>query len=385
MKTFLSFALALLLLQPVHATTYTLHTVHSGSVPSRVRIVNLSDTYGVVEIVGFDDQGEEYGPVELEMEAHASIVLLTRELENGAPDKGLLDGLGDGSGQWQLELNTDLRLGAISFKSGVLSDVLSSAEAPTEDGLSQRLLWAHQVADRRPSTRISPGPLQDHNGYRHGTHELLLAYDWEPHQEVEGIELGWSEHELSYTYNLWSQYGAISDLQVLTRYGGRLDYTAFAVMHGKINGQPLVHAYFTGNRLGCFEHESAPIDTGYGLSLPPEGTRWSGAAVVVTAEGAFGYGSVEFILGETYSAGNDFDTLHATYVHVDTSTVHVDTGEELLVWHGNVIFRKHDPSEQLYTAGDFGLYGHSCSELAGWLESDGNRWAFGARRVETVD
>ena len=127
MKMLLCCAFIFLFTHAVHAATYALHTVHSGSVPSRVRIVNLSDAYGVVEIVGFDDQGEEYGPVELEIEANASVVLLTRELENGAPDKGLLDGLGNGSGQWQLQLNTDLKLGAVSFKGGVLSDVLSRA------------------------------------------------------------------------------------------------------------------------------------------------------------------------------------------------------------------------------------------------------------------
>lgn len=76
------------------AATYKLHTVHSGDVKGRVRITNLSDTYGLVEILGFDDQGEEYGPVELELEARASVVLFTSELEEGAPDKGLVDGLG---------------------------------------------------------------------------------------------------------------------------------------------------------------------------------------------------------------------------------------------------------------------------------------------------
>ena len=30
-------------------------------------------------------------------------------------------GLGDGSGQWQLELTTDLEIAAVAFKAGVLS------------------------------------------------------------------------------------------------------------------------------------------------------------------------------------------------------------------------------------------------------------------------
>ena len=133
------------------------------SVPSRIRIVNLSDTYGVVEIVGFDDQGEEYGPVELELEAHASVVLLTRELENGAPDKGLPDGLGDGSGQWQLELTTDLEIGAVSFKGGVLSEVLSSAELSSDAALPSHFLRVNRLYDRQLSWRMSLGLLRDSN------------------------------------------------------------------------------------------------------------------------------------------------------------------------------------------------------------------------------
>ena len=105
MRALLAFVVGGLLLASGHlyGATYRLHTVHSGDVYSRIRIVNLSDRYGIVEILGFDNQGQEYGRVELELEAHASAILLTRELENGSPDKGLLDGLGNGSGQWQLE------------------------------------------------------------------------------------------------------------------------------------------------------------------------------------------------------------------------------------------------------------------------------------------
>ena len=386
MKLLLCCALALFVSQAIHAATYTLHTVHSGSVPSRVRIVNLSDAYGVVEIVGFDDQGEEYGPVELEIEANASVVLLTRELENGAPDKGLLDGLGDGSGQWQLQLTTELEIGAVSFKGGVLSDVLSEAEASSsDDELSPSFLWAHRVADRDPGIRISPGPLQKHGGYGNGIHELLSAYDWEPHQEVGGIELGWGTHKLSYTYSLWLEYGSISNLKVLTRYGGRLDYAAFAVQHGMINGQPLGNAYVIGTRLGCYP---SPLGTeGYWIGLPPEGTQWSGAAVMVTPTGQFGHGKVDFTLGQTivHEYENDLDKLYVTLVHVEGSIVDAKTGDPLQEMNFHAVFRKFDSYEQVPTFGEIVLYGHSCSELAGWREMDGYYSAFGARLVEADD
>ena len=207
MKMFLCCALALLLFHTVQAATYTLHTVHSGSVSSSIRIINLSDTYGVIEIAGFDDQGEEYGPVELDIEAHASVVLLTRELENGAPDKGLMDGLGDRSGQWQLQLTTELQIAAVSFKSGVLSDVLSSAEE-AGGSLSEHFMWAHKLVDKGVSRTYLLGTSQ---GQR--PHELLSAYSWTPLDEVDGVIIGEGDYESSQTLDRWK------------RLGGRLEYS----------------------------------------------------------------------------------------------------------------------------------------------------------------
>ena len=130
MKTLLYCAFTLLMFQSAYATTYKLHTVQPGGAQGSVRITNLLDEDGVVEIRGFDDQGEEYGPVELDMEQRGSVTLSGSELELGAPGKGLYRGIGDGSGGWQLELETDLEIGAVSFVSNYGAIVVLSAADP---------------------------------------------------------------------------------------------------------------------------------------------------------------------------------------------------------------------------------------------------------------
>ena len=291
MKTSLYCVLILLMLHPVHAATYRLHTAHSGDVPSRVRIVNLSDHYGVVEIVGFDDQGEEYGPVELDIEAHASVVLLTQELEDGAPDKGLLDGLGDGSGQWQLELSTALEIGAVSFKSGVLSDVLSHTE-PKDGNLPEHFRWAHKLVDKGLSTSGVDG-----NNRGKGAHELLSAYSWEPLDEVHGVTVGEGDYEHPSTLDAWK------------RLGGRLEYSFFAVHYGMLDGAPRAQGYTAGHRSEC--------------RRPPEDAKYVGAAVFVSEQGQFGYGVVNIETDTDYAAADDIKTLTAHEFQMALQTLDV--------------------------------------------------------------
>ena len=69
-----------------------------------IRIINHSGEAGSVEIVGIDDAGMEYGPVELSIGARETKHLNSEDIENGNAGKGLPDGLGDGEGDWRLLL-----------------------------------------------------------------------------------------------------------------------------------------------------------------------------------------------------------------------------------------------------------------------------------------
>ena len=72
------------------------------------RIINRSDTAGTVRIHGTDDSGQRYGPITLSLEAKATAHFNSRDLEQGNSSKGLSGGLGDGEGNWRLELDTGL-------------------------------------------------------------------------------------------------------------------------------------------------------------------------------------------------------------------------------------------------------------------------------------
>ena len=73
-----------------------------------VRLVNRSDRAGALRIHAIDDSGRRFGPLSLEMEANATLHFNSRDLEEGNADKGLARGVGDGEGNWRLELDTGL-------------------------------------------------------------------------------------------------------------------------------------------------------------------------------------------------------------------------------------------------------------------------------------
>ena len=99
----------------------------SNTLPSGfVRVVNRSDEPGTVEITATDDTGARFGPVSLALDAGAVGTFSSHDLENGAVHRGLPEGVGDGSGHWRLELDTDL-------------DVAVRAYARNPDGILSRI------------------------------------------------------------------------------------------------------------------------------------------------------------------------------------------------------------------------------------------------------
>ena len=370
MITLLRCALALLIFQSAHAATYTLHTVQSGDVWSVIRFTNLTDEDDVIYITGFDNERERFGPVALEIDARATVVLSSRELERGAPQKGLYDGLGDGSGGWQLELETDLEIGAMSFKSGLASDVLAVAEilSANTGGLPPRFLWAHQLVDRGLVVRASPNtPAQIGSlSHRGGQHELLSAYDWIPHQEVGGVELGWGDYEYPGTVEVW------------TRYSGHLDYSAFAVQHGIVDGQHHAHAYVIGKSSECNDPSS----------LPSVGTKWTGAVVGVTSDGRIRHGPMSMEIDEIVTVQIDeWNNEKQIVLSSDMAIYDIEDSESVFAeGQGRVVlnvnqFSVVDP----WIPYGYRLFGPGCAELTGWSGSDGGAywdyWAFGARLV----
>ena len=73
-----------------------------------VRITNYTDGPGTVHIVAIDDAGRRFGPIDITLDALATVHFNSDDLENGNPEKGLSEGVGSGQGDWRLELDTEL-------------------------------------------------------------------------------------------------------------------------------------------------------------------------------------------------------------------------------------------------------------------------------------
>ena len=115
-----------------------------------VRLVNRSDESGTVEIAAIDDTGERFGPVTLSLDPGAVRSFTSLALEEGAPERGLSAGIGDGSGHWRLELDTGLDIAARAYARGPGGYVnrIDRAVARTYDGARYR----HEVAFFNPGS-----------------------------------------------------------------------------------------------------------------------------------------------------------------------------------------------------------------------------------------
>ena len=73
-----------------------------------VRLINHSEREGRIRILAVDDSGSRFGPVFLYLGAKESVHFTSRDLERGNVSKGLPGGVGNGQGNWRLELETTL-------------------------------------------------------------------------------------------------------------------------------------------------------------------------------------------------------------------------------------------------------------------------------------
>ena len=80
-----------------------------------VRIINRSERAGEVRIEGFDDAGTAHGPVTLSLGAGEAAHLGATDLEQGNGALGLAGRLGDGEGDWRLELTSALDLEVLAY------------------------------------------------------------------------------------------------------------------------------------------------------------------------------------------------------------------------------------------------------------------------------
>ena len=109
-----------------------------------VRVVNHSTRGGTVRITGIDDAGRRHGPVTLRLGARVARFFNARDLERGNASRGLSGGLGDGRGNWRLELSTELDIEPAAYvrRGGFLTEM--NAVVGMRRGSGREVV--HQVA-----------------------------------------------------------------------------------------------------------------------------------------------------------------------------------------------------------------------------------------------
>ena len=157
-----------------------------GDIQSFIRIHNGSERAGEVEIHTIDDAGHRYGPVTLALDGYQTQHFNSDDLERGALSKGLVGGVGDGTGMRRLDLKTTLTIDVRAYirtPDGFVTSMHQVAEIL--DGEDTDLHWVpffnpgSNTAIRSLLRVINPNPID--------VQVLVLGFDddWNPSSFVE--------------------------------------------------------------------------------------------------------------------------------------------------------------------------------------------------------
>ena len=111
-----------------------------------VRVINHAQVHGEVSVRAFDDTGREYETLTLDLGAGETRHFNSNDLESGNAAKGLAGGTGAGSGDWRLELASDLAIEVLAYLRTTRGFVTSVHDTVAlEDG-------AHRVGNFHPES-----------------------------------------------------------------------------------------------------------------------------------------------------------------------------------------------------------------------------------------
>ena len=110
--------------------------------------------------MAFDDAGVEHGPLTLRIGANAAVQFNSADLEAGNAARGLSGGVGEGSGEWRLELRTGLDLEALAYVRTPGGALASVHDVVPEDEAGHRVVFFNPASNRTQVSRlrlINPG------------------------------------------------------------------------------------------------------------------------------------------------------------------------------------------------------------------------------------
>ena len=123
-----------------------------------VRIGNYSTRSGTVEIHAVDDNGQRYGPVTIALAAGATVHFNSDDLEDGNAAKGMSGSVGDGVGDWRLEVRTDLEIvGPLAYaraNDGFLTSMHDIVRGTGENGRRHVVPIFNPASNRNQRSRL---------------------------------------------------------------------------------------------------------------------------------------------------------------------------------------------------------------------------------------
>ena len=91
-----------------------------------------------MRVHAIDDSGRRFGPISFSLDPNETRHFNSQDLERGNPSKGLSAGVGDGSGNWRLELETDLDIAPLAYVRTSDGFLTSIHEVAAAQGISMR-------------------------------------------------------------------------------------------------------------------------------------------------------------------------------------------------------------------------------------------------------
>ena len=137
---------------PAFVTVPFLVAASSAPPFSFLRVENRSDKSGSVEVAAIDDTGERFGPASLATGAGEVASFTSYHLEEGAAERGLSPGVGDGEGHWRLEFVSELDIAARAYArnpEGYASRIDTTVPGVYEDGMHR-----YEVAFFNPGSNL---------------------------------------------------------------------------------------------------------------------------------------------------------------------------------------------------------------------------------------
>ncbi|SHO57071.1 YbhB/YbcL family Raf kinase inhibitor-like protein [Vibrio quintilis] len=134
-----------------------------------IRVTNLSGISGSIQLYGMDHKGKKTEIVTLKIRPQQTITLNSADIENGNQSKGLKKGIGPGTENWRLVLNSKLDFRVNSYErteDGLvisLHDIVKSKEGrfdvpffnPGSNKNQISVLRVYNVDDKRATVRIT--------------------------------------------------------------------------------------------------------------------------------------------------------------------------------------------------------------------------------------